>query len=79
MSPATTEPLSQKPNLGSQLGFVLVERNQASGQPDVANATFSRFREDVESQATTARARTAAAGRRERYTVAVVLAIADEE
>lgn len=69
----------QHPDLGSQLGFVLVEWNQASGQPDVADGTFSRIRDDVESQAIAARTRTAAIGRRERYTVAVVLAIADKE
>lgn len=67
-----------EPDLGEQLGFVVIEWNQASHQPDAMHGTFSRYRDDVESEAQAARERTAAVGRRETNTIGVVLAIAED-
>lgn len=73
------EPLSQEPDLGEQLGFVVVEWNQASHRPSVVDYSFTEDREIAEAEAQVARERTAAVGRRERHTVAVVMAIAEDE
>jgi len=55
------------------LGWVVVEWNQASHQPDLPGAAGLHWtREDAEFEATVLRESAAERGRRERYTVAEV-------
>jgi hypothetical protein len=59
--------------MNKPLGYVVIEWNQASGQPDLL--TFGNLyasQEDADEVAKASEAVTSAAGRKERYTVAEV-------
>jgi hypothetical protein len=62
------------------LGYVVIEWNQASGQPSIAYNAPDMYddREDAEQVANRLRTDTARIGRRERYTVAEVIPLEDE-
>lgn len=53
-------------------GYVVVEFNQASGRPELASTDVHDDVGDANDQATAARERTAAVGRKERYAVAAL-------
>ncbi|MBG0738617.1 hypothetical protein IV500_04175 [Paeniglutamicibacter antarcticus] len=60
------------------IGFIVIEFNQASGQPGIPyGSDVHPTLADAESAAETLRAETAAAGRRERYVV-VELSVEDD-
>jgi hypothetical protein len=60
-----------------RVGYVVVCWNQASGQPDVVEWTFSHTRESAERDRDRERAITANVGRRETYAVAEVVPLED--
>jgi hypothetical protein len=63
---------------GDVLGYVVVDWNQASGQPDVDTNGLYTTREDAESDAVYRQAETDRIGRGERHTVAAVIEIEED-
>lgn len=63
---------------GQILGYVVVDWNQASHQPDVDTAGLYTTREDADADAVARQAETDAVGRLERHTVAAVIEIEED-
>ena len=62
----------------SEIGYVVVEFNQASGQPSTDGNWYDAL-DDAEEAVDSHRAATAAVGRRERYAVGTVTIEEDDE
>ncbi len=63
---------------GEVLGYVVVDWNQASGQPDVDTAGLYLDRESADADAVDRQAETDRIGRKERHTVAAVIEIEED-
>lgn len=60
-----------------RIGYVVIEYNQASHQPDVLDGSFCWKREDAAVLAELERRKTAGFGRLERYTIAEVIELGE--
>lgn len=65
--------------MAREIGYVVVEYNQASHQPELAEATLHDSKEDALAMANTLLHANRASGRREQFTVGVVTEIEDDE
>lgn len=65
--------------MADRLGYVVIEYNQASHQPDVVNDSFTWRRDDAEEMAQHERDKTAGYGRLERYTIAEVVELGGDD
>lgn len=66
--------------MSAELGFIVLELNQASGQPAAytGDVHLERHRDDAEAEAERGRAEAKASGRRERYVIASLIVAEDD-